>query len=253
MQWVQYTSSSLLAHQVMYLEMKYYLTIDDGPSSDAAAKLPFLDEHGIMAIWFCLGTHLAVNREAAQAIVRAGHILANHSYTHPHFSDISIEEAEREISDTQDLIDGIYAEAGTALPPRYFRFPYGEQGQWVGATPSDAPEKRAHQRQLREFLTAEGYRNPLINHIEYTEPYANHPDDGDWLWSYDVREWAIGYKESPATYDETLHNLRAYLAQPTGVHDRVILMHDHLHTARYFAPLIREFVHHGVPFELPDL
>jgi len=60
--------------------------------------------------------------------IHKGYTIANHSYTHPHFSKISIEKAKDEISKTDELINEIYALANVERKHKWFRFPYGDKG-----------------------------------------------------------------------------------------------------------------------------
>src|SRR5712664_3253858 len=56
-----------------------------------------------------------------QAIVRAGHEVANHSYHHPHLTRLSVAQMTEELASTQEVIAAVTGQA-----PRYFRPPYGE-------------------------------------------------------------------------------------------------------------------------------
>jgi peptidoglycan/xylan/chitin deacetylase (PgdA/CDA1 family) len=60
--------------------------------------------------------------EAARAIVRDGHEIGNHSYTHPYFSRIGFDGALAELNATEKAVREI---TGTTTRP-YFRFPYGD-------------------------------------------------------------------------------------------------------------------------------
>lgn len=107
---------------------KAILTIDDAPSENFISKIDFLDTKGIKAIWFCNGERLEkFEKEAIEAIKR-GQILANHSWDHPNFQEISLEEAEDQITRTDKKLEEIYAKAGVKRPVKLFRFPFLNTG-----------------------------------------------------------------------------------------------------------------------------
>jgi len=106
-----------------------YLTIDDGPSKDRKEKVDILYQYGIQPIWFCIGSEIEKRPEDVIYSIRKGGIIGNHSYSHPRFSQISLEECFEEIEKTDRIIDSIYREAGVARPIKAFRFPYGDKGE----------------------------------------------------------------------------------------------------------------------------
>lgn len=59
------------------------LTFDDGPRADTVDEiLSVLSRHGVKATFFVCGAEIEENPEAAAKLVRAGHELGNHSYSH---------------------------------------------------------------------------------------------------------------------------------------------------------------------------
>ena len=44
--------------------------------------------------------------------IRGGFLIANHSFSHPRFSTVDVDEAEREIATTDAVIDNLYRLAG---------------------------------------------------------------------------------------------------------------------------------------------
>ena len=60
-----------------------WLTIDDGPTDDTAALLDALDSRGARATFFVKGDLAARHPDRIREIVRRGHSVANHSYSHP--------------------------------------------------------------------------------------------------------------------------------------------------------------------------
>lgn len=97
------------------------LTFDDGPSGNTPALLNALRQNGLRATMFNTGQNAAANPAQVAAQRNAGMWVGNHSYTHPHLTQLSAERIESEISRTQQAI----AAAGGGTP-RLFRPPYGE-------------------------------------------------------------------------------------------------------------------------------
>ncbi|MFI7392065.1 polysaccharide deacetylase family protein [Streptomyces tendae] len=97
------------------------LTFDDGPSGSTQSLLNALRQNGLRATMFNQGQYAAQNPSLVRAQVDAGMWVANHSYTHPHMTQLSQAQMDSEISRTQQAI----ASAGGGTP-KLFRPPYGE-------------------------------------------------------------------------------------------------------------------------------
>ncbi|SMQ16997.1 Polysaccharide deacetylase [Streptomyces sp. Ag82_O1-12] len=102
------------------------LTFDDGPSGTTTKLLGVLRQNGLRATMFNQGQYAAANPSLVRAQVTAGMWVANHSYTHPHLTQLSQAQIDSEISRTQQAIAG--AGGGT---PKLFRPPYGETNATV--------------------------------------------------------------------------------------------------------------------------
>jgi peptidoglycan/xylan/chitin deacetylase (PgdA/CDA1 family) len=60
-----------------------YLTFDDGPDEEVTPKvLDILDEYDAKATFFCLGNNAEKYPGIIEKIVKSGHVLGNHSYSH---------------------------------------------------------------------------------------------------------------------------------------------------------------------------
>jgi probable sporulation protein (polysaccharide deacetylase family) len=69
--------------------------------------LKILNEENVKATFFLDGSWLKKNPDVAKQIVEAGHEIGNHAYSHPLMSKISQERMEKEIGQTQALIETI--------------------------------------------------------------------------------------------------------------------------------------------------
>jgi peptidoglycan/xylan/chitin deacetylase (PgdA/CDA1 family) len=105
------------------------LTFDDGPSNaHTPALLSALGQHGLRATMFNEGQYAAAYPAQVRAEAAAGMWIGNHSYTHPHLTQLSQAQIDSEVSRTQQAITA--AGGGT---PRLFRPPYGETNATVKA------------------------------------------------------------------------------------------------------------------------
>ena len=99
-----------------------YLTFDDGPDPcETPRLLEVLDRHGVQATFFVLGETAKTHPALTEAIVRAGHLLGNHSATHARFNRISIRRQFHEIATTDRILERF---DGKAVHP--FRPPHGK-------------------------------------------------------------------------------------------------------------------------------
>ncbi|WP_456938316.1 polysaccharide deacetylase family protein [Geodermatophilus sp. SYSU D00684] len=99
------------------------LTFDaGGDSSGLASILATLAGRQVPATFFLTGRWAAANPSGVAAIRSAGHRVANHSMTHPHFP------ASTDAAMRQELLDAERAiRAGGADPRPLFRFPFGDR------------------------------------------------------------------------------------------------------------------------------
>ena len=64
---------------------KLALTFDDGPARYTETILKILAKHNIRATFFVLGKKSKENPELLRKIVKAGHLVGNHGYSHSRF------------------------------------------------------------------------------------------------------------------------------------------------------------------------
>jgi peptidoglycan-N-acetylglucosamine deacetylase len=98
------------------------LTFDDGPNTNSTPQLlDLLKEEKIEAAFFCIGKNVAASPELAARIVREGHLLENHSYTHSGFINFfSTVRLQMEMLQTQTAI-----QQATGIFPQFYRPPVG--------------------------------------------------------------------------------------------------------------------------------
>lgn len=86
-------------------EKSFYLSFDGSPNPPATDRLlNCLSNYGILATFFMEGFRLETEADCARRVQSAGHDIGNHSYNHPEFDKIPIQECIREVAFTQAII-----------------------------------------------------------------------------------------------------------------------------------------------------
>lgn len=98
-----------------------YLTFDDGPSENTIKILDILDKYEIPATFFVVGPAYKLKNDLLKEIIKKGHQLAIHSYTHEYSKIYASKEAFLE--DFFSCKNWIYET--TNYEPIIYRFPGG--------------------------------------------------------------------------------------------------------------------------------
>ena len=102
-------------------EKTFFLTFDGAPHPPQTDNvLAKLEKHAIKATFFMEGHRLESEGECGRRVLAAGHEVGNHSYSHPEFNTIPIEQCREEIQRTDNII---FDQLG--IRPRYMRPPAG--------------------------------------------------------------------------------------------------------------------------------
>lgn len=98
------------------------ITFDDGPIAGKTNQiLDILQQHGVPATFFCIGSKARMEAETLKRIDQQGHLIGNHSFWHRNtFGFLSQKTIEKELADTDNIIHSI-----TGKTPRFFRPPFG--------------------------------------------------------------------------------------------------------------------------------
>ena len=82
-----------------------YVTFDDGPDPEHTPRiLDFLRENDARASFFLIGRNVEKYPALVGRIVAEGHSIGNHSYSHPHFEQLSLAAQIDEIDRTDRLL-----------------------------------------------------------------------------------------------------------------------------------------------------
>ena len=124
-----------LSYQALYPEMRVdtvlefvqqpektaYLTFDDGPSANTYRILDALKESGQKATFFIVAKNIPGHEDALKRMVKEGHTVAIHTYSH-NYREI-YDSVEAFLSDFHQAYTSIYEACG--VRPTLFRFPGG--------------------------------------------------------------------------------------------------------------------------------
>ena len=104
-------------------EKKIYLTFDAGyENGNTPAILDALKKHEAPATFFGVGNFISENQELIKRMEAEGHIVGNHTMTHPDMSKISTQESfQKELSGVED----IYKEITGKEMTKFYRPPQG--------------------------------------------------------------------------------------------------------------------------------
>lgn len=106
-------------------EKVIYLTFDEGYEMGYTASiLDTLKKHDVKAVFFITGYYLDKNSELVDRMVNEGHIVGNHSVTHPNFPDI---ENDKVYDELYGLDKKLYEKYGIRC--YLFRPPAGEYSE----------------------------------------------------------------------------------------------------------------------------
>jgi peptidoglycan/xylan/chitin deacetylase (PgdA/CDA1 family) len=100
---------------------EYALTYDDGPNDPWTLQLlDVLARHDVRATFFLIGRFVRQRPDIARAIHAAGHLVGNHTTSHPVLLFQSPQRVREELAGCNAAIEDALGE-----PVRYFRPPYG--------------------------------------------------------------------------------------------------------------------------------
>jgi peptidoglycan-N-acetylglucosamine deacetylase len=204
------------------------LTFDDGPNANTNDVLDVLKTYNVKATFFVVGRMAHSHPEVLARIAAEGHLLANHSATHPMLSSSFDAHPERLLAQLQDVNEQI-APLMKPADKFYFRAPYGS---W----------RSAHAAILNSDPVLRNYVGPIY-----------------WDIGGDIARTSDGYILSSADWDCWRHHWSAatcakgYLREIRRKNGGVVLMHCiHTQSADLVAAVLPALVEEGYTFERLD-
>ncbi len=153
------------------------LTFDDGPMYPNTERvLEILADFEVSATFFVTGQNVDANPELAARVVREGHAIGNHSYSHPDLTTLNQQAASGQLGMTQRAIWN-----ATGVWPTIMRPPYGSSNASV-----DQLIANWDLRKVLWDVDPEDWRAPgIVNLIDYVydntwDEYVVLLHDGSW-------------------------------------------------------------------------
>ncbi len=81
--------------------------------------IDILGKYNVKATFFVVGDWVEKYPESVKALADAGHEIQNHSDSHPHMPELSVEKMTEEINACNDKIEAITGKRPTLLRPPY--------------------------------------------------------------------------------------------------------------------------------------
>ena len=164
---------------------KLAITFDDGPNPAITPKLlDLLAKHNAKATFFLVGKFVHECPELAKETLARGHVLGNHTDTHPNLFLCGRRKTEEEL---RLCTDAIHEAAG--VEPRWFRPPFGFRGPWL----HEIVKRQGMQTAMWTLIPGDWRAKPTEWLIQRMNPIAEHArrklppgaDNGDILCLHD--------------------------------------------------------------------
>jgi len=100
---------------------EFALTYDDGPNDPWTGRLlDLLEQHRVRATFFLIGRHIRQRPDLVREIHAAGHLIGNHTVTHPWLAIVSPRRVRDELAGCNAALEDVLG-----APVRFFRPPHG--------------------------------------------------------------------------------------------------------------------------------
>jgi peptidoglycan/xylan/chitin deacetylase (PgdA/CDA1 family) len=97
------------------------LTYDDGPNDPHTLRLlEVLARHNVKATFFLMGRYVKQRPDIAREVMQAGHVVGNHTFSHPNLVFASADATRMELRDCEQALNDAVGEHS-----RLFRPPFG--------------------------------------------------------------------------------------------------------------------------------
>ena len=96
------------------------LTYDDGPNDPHTLKLlDVLAKHNVRATFFMIGRYVQQRPDLARAVAQAGHVIGNHTFTHPLLIFKSEAQTRTDLIDCHKALDSAIGEHSNLFRPPF--------------------------------------------------------------------------------------------------------------------------------------
>lgn len=176
---------------------------DDGARAQSitSAILNSLDQHRASAVGFVIGQRISdIGQKQGMLLLQQwihhGYDLGNHSFSHPDFNTLTVEQFEQEVVSNEAILKPLLEKAGKSL--HYFRFPYNHTG-----------DTRSKHDEIAAFLKRRGYELAActIDNEDYlfNRAYLQMLAKNDVAAAQKLREEYLAYTSTEIDYYNGLH------------------------------------------------
>jgi len=96
------------------------LTYDDGPNDPHTLKLlDVLAKHNVRATFFMIGRYVRQRPDIARAVAQAGHVVGNHTYSHPLLIFKSAAQTRTELADCHQVLQDTLGDHSNLFRPPF--------------------------------------------------------------------------------------------------------------------------------------
>jgi cellulose synthase/poly-beta-1,6-N-acetylglucosamine synthase-like glycosyltransferase/peptidoglycan/xylan/chitin deacetylase (PgdA/CDA1 family)/spore germination protein YaaH len=178
--------------QYGYHPDKIALSFDDGPDPKWTPKiLDILRNKGVKGTFMLIGDEAQANIGLMKRVVREGHEIGNHTWTHPDISEISNRQLDLELKLTERLFA-----SKLGIQPLYFRPPYD-----IDEQPDTDDQAAPVQRIQQDGYTIVGSK-------------------------LDTNDWNENPRKSPAEITQTILDQLQLMKTKPQFRGSIILLHD---------------------------
>lgn len=160
------------------------LTFDDGPNDPHTLRLlDVLSKHDVRATFFLIGSFVKQRPDIAREIARRGHIIGNHTFTHPRLIFLPAAGARQEILQCRETIhDAVGEHSNLFRPP------------WGGRRPGTfSLVRKLRLEPIMWNVTGYDWNAPSV---EYIEQKVGNARGGDVILLHDGGHRAFGTDRS---------------------------------------------------------
>lgn len=124
--WLDPISEGIFKSDPILVEdlMMIALTFDDGPVLMTMKLVDMLNASKTKATFFLIGSEIEEKPIFTKQIFDVGHEIGNHTYSHPHLTELSYDEVFHEMNRTDELFESVIG-----MKPTIMRPPYGDINQ----------------------------------------------------------------------------------------------------------------------------
>lgn len=127
--------------------------------------LDILDENNVKATFFLVNIWLEDYPDKAKEVAKRGHEIGLHSTTHPHFTQLSVEEMKEELIKNKEMVKKV-----TGYDAKLFRPPFGDYNNQVIKTVSELDlttiQWSVDSLDWREDLSAQDISKRILERVE---------------------------------------------------------------------------------------